>query len=576
MRAVPPSWSTPSSARRFPRLQVAVEPLLLLLACLLALGPTSMLPGDLAIGHPTRDLFDHLALLDHWALSAPEQAFPDGGRLFPPDLSGMLLAAPALALDLPRATAWNLATLAQLWLCCLGAWALGRRYGAGLAAGVAFGLSPYLLGQALTGEAETIAAWPLPVMLLLLEVAADRWRGRATGSPLPALVGAGLLGALGALGAWYYGAFITVYLLAWVAIRAWRSDADGPRRFEPRALVAPAVFALAIAGPAAAYAQVLVADDQLFRGPSMAAYLEHYPRSLAGMVADPAAFFGTGGAGIGHVDNIGVVLVLLAVVGTVRGAVGRESARWWWAVAAAAVVLALGPILHVGGAPVFAWMPYRFLAELPLFGLMRLPHRWMLLVFLGLAVLAARGARGFSWLAAFLLWAEVTWFAVPARPLTDIAPPTVVASIDGPVLDLPPRTIGLDARGRYLVWQRVHRQPVAYTLLMQSLGPTIAAEPLVQAVAGLDSRDPIAEKIVEAEQFRQRELAVAAAAWRNDRGDAEAVRGAADRLRAMGYELVVLHGPLLDPDDAVAIYDLLRAELGPPDEEIDEALLWRL
>lgn len=566
MQSTPP---TPGDDETVQRWRLLVEPAVLLLVCAFTLGPSALLSPDAAIGHPTRDLFDHLALMDHWALSAPEQAFPDGGSLFPPDLTGMALAAPLLALDLPRATAWNLVVLVQLWLASLGAWALGRRQGAGLFAGVAFGLSPYLLGQAFSGESETIAAWPLPLMVLLLEQGADRWEAEGPGRAATArMVAAGLVGALGALGAWYHAAFIALYLAAWTLIRG--------RRWLAQASVALGTFTLAITPVAFAYSRVLRAEDELFRGPTMSEYLERFPRALQGMVADPAAFFGPATPGIGHVDNIGVILAGLALLGTARGAVGRAAGRWWWGVVAVATVLALGPVLVWKGAIVSEAMPYRLLADLPLFGLMRLPHRWLLLVVLGLVVLAARGARGFSWLAAFLVWAEVSWFTVPDVPTTDISPPAVVAEIDGPVLDLPPRTIGLDARGRYLVWQRVHGQPIAYTLLMQALGPTIAAEPLVAAVAGLDTRAPLAEKIIEAEQFRQRDLAVAAAAWRAGRGDREAVRGAADRLRAMGYELVVLHGQLLDPDDGVVIYELLRDELGEPSLQTREAALWRL
>ncbi len=569
--ARPPEAPAASSLAR--RLHL-VEPALLLGACVIFVGVDALSPtGQAAVGHATRDLFDHLALLDHWSLRAPEQAFPDGGALFPPDLTGMVLAAPALALGLPRALAWNLMVLGQLWLACLAAWALGRRYGAGLVAGVGFGLSPYLLGQALSGEAETLAAWPLPLMALLLERGADHWRApdQATGSAPRLLVLAGLAAAMGALGAWYYGAFISAYLLVWLLLRGW-----GVRGFDRRSLIAPLSFAVAIAGPALAYARVLAASDQLFRGPSMSTYLAHYPRSLAGMVADPAAFFGPGTPGSGHADNLGVVLVGLAIMGTLRGARGRERAAWWWAVAVGALVLALGPVLYVRGSPVWDWMPYRLLAELPLLGLMRLPHRWLLVVFLGLSVLAARGARGFSWLAAFLVLGEAMGFSVVDRPRTDIAPPAILAEVDGPVLDLPPRTIGDDARGHYLVWQRLHRQPIAYTLLMQSIGPQVAAEPLVQAVAGLDQADPIASKVVEAEQFRQREFALAAAEWRAGRGDRDTLQGAADRLRGLGYTEVILHLHLLADTDAARIAELLEQALGAPSVQTEEALLWRL
>ena len=332
---------------------------MLLLACAWSLGPASLLPGAEALGRPTRDLFDHLALLDAWSLSAPQQAFPDGGRLFPPDLTGMALAAPLLALGLPRAMAWNWMLLLQLWLASAAAWALGRRYGAGLVAGIAYGLSPYLLGQAMSGEAETVAAWPLPAMALALERAADTWRGRAAGSPVPALVVAGLLGAAAALGAWYHGAFAGLWMAGWLLLRAWTPQ----RRFVGRALLAPAVLGLAIAPAAALYAWILGAPDQLFRGPAMADYLDRFPRSLTTMVTDPSAFFGPPAAGAGHVDALGLVALGLALLGLVLRPAGRERARWWWGALVVALVLAMGPVLHWQGAPVWPWMPYRLLAE---------------------------------------------------------------------------------------------------------------------------------------------------------------------------------------------------------------------
>ncbi|MCK6507653.1 hypothetical protein L6R53_30520 [Myxococcota bacterium] len=570
----------PAGGRLAARLRDAAEVLALGLLCALSLGPAHLLPGAAALGHETRDLFDHLALLDAWALSLPHQAFPDGGSFFPPDLSGMVLAAPLLALGLPRAAAWNAVLLLQLWLAAAAAWALGRRYGAGLVAGVAYGLSPYLLGQALTGEAETIAAWPLPLMALALERAADTWRGRGEGSPDRALVAAGLCGAAAALGAWYHGAFAALWMGGWLLARAWSPG----RAFQRRALLAPVTFALAVAPAAALYASILAADDQLFRGPAMADYLDRFPRSLARMVVDPAALFGAPVAGAGHVDALSRIAVGLALLGLVLRPARGERAGWWWALLLGALSLALGPVLHWKGAAVWAWMPYRLLAELPVFGLMRLPHRWMLVGSLALAVLAARavaaladrGATELRWLVPLLLWGEVTWFLVPQRPAVSIEPPAVVARIDGPVLDLPPRTLGQDARGRYLVWQREHGQPIAYTLLMQAMGPSVAAEPLVAAVAAADGADPIGERVPDAAQFRQEAFAREVAAWRAGSRDPALLEGAADRLRALGFTQVVLHGPLLDEGARAEILALLQAQLGAPTEQVEGAWRWVL
>jgi hypothetical protein len=206
---------------------------------------------------------------------------------------------------------------------------------------------------------------------------------------------------------------------------------------------------------------------------------------------------------------------------------------------------------------------------------MRLSHRWMLLATLGLAVLAARGGRRLSPLFALMILLESAWFGVPERPSTDVGAPSIHQNLTGPVLDLPARTLGEDARGRYLVWQRSHGQPIPYALLMQAWSPQLAAEPLVIALAALDSRDPIALRSAEARQFRQGDFAREVGAWQAE-PQPDRLTGTADRLRAMGLEQVILHRQLMDPEAADRAGDLIRSQLGPPRIETEEALLWDL
>ena len=54
------------------------------------------------LGRTTRDLFDHIALLDQWSISISEWNFPTGGRLVPPDIFGMLLAQLISLLEAPQ------------------------------------------------------------------------------------------------------------------------------------------------------------------------------------------------------------------------------------------------------------------------------------------------------------------------------------------------------------------------------------------------------------------------------------------------------------------------------------------
>ncbi len=530
-----------------------VELLLLGLACVGVVGPAAVLGHPDALGRPTRDLYDHLALLDAWFVTTNVWNWPAGGRLVPPDLQGMLLGAPMLALGFSRALAYNAGLVVRLWLACVGGWALGRRVGSGLVGGVAFGLSPFLLGEVYTGEAETLSAWPLPIMALLLE------RGGTRG-----WIGAGAVAAFGALGSWYYGVFLTAYLCVWTLV-------DG-RRAGRRGLLALLVFVVIVGGPVLAYARVLASPDQLFRGPDMATYLATQPRALAGMVSDPAAWLGHNRGGATHDDRLGLTILVLAAFGLWDRTWPR---RWWWgALALGGLALAVGPVLHVGGRPITDLTPYRLLANLPLFGLMRLPHRWLLVASLGLAVLAARGGRHLPWVGALLVVLESTWFgAASSTPL----PPAPVPVLAGPVVDLPPRTLGRDdARGLYLLWQREHGAAVPYSLSMSGWSPALAAEPLVQAVAALDSGDRIAERPVEAEQFRQGPFALAVAAQRRDGVDAAASSGALARLRTLGVAEVLLHLDLLAEGDRDGITALLVQALGPGDTTDPRVVRWRL
>jgi hypothetical protein len=153
--------------------------------------------------------------------------------------------------------------------------------------------------------------------------------------------------------------------------------------------------------------------------------------------------------------------------------------------------------------------------------------------------------------------------------------PAIHQELRGPVLDLPARTLGDDARGRYLVWQRSHGQATPYALLMQAWSDPLAAEPLVIAMSALDSRDPIALRPAEARQFRQEAFAKEVSAWRAEPGHDRLV-GAAERLREMGLSHVVLHLELLDPVAGTKARALLETQLGAPQVETSEALLWDL
>ena len=135
------------------------EILFLILLPLLYLSVDVIVDTDKVIGRETRDLYDHLALLDMWKIHVQEWNHPTGGLLVPPDLFSMFFAYPFLSLG--HGVAFDISLWIQLSLCAVSGYQVGKRVGSGLVGGLVFGFSPFLLGQLLGGETETLNAWPL-------------------------------------------------------------------------------------------------------------------------------------------------------------------------------------------------------------------------------------------------------------------------------------------------------------------------------------------------------------------------------------------------------------------------------
>ncbi len=96
------------------------------------------------------------------------------------------------------------------------------------------------------------------------------------------------------------------------------------------------------------------------------------------------------------------------------------------------------------------------------------------------------------------------------------------------------------------------------------------------AIAAIDRRDPIARQPEQAAQFRRRDLALLAHAFRvGERGEAE-LAGAGQRLVALGIDAVVLHGELLEAEDAAAAEALIRGLLGEPVASVGQGRAWAL
>ena len=108
----------------------------------ITLGISDILNPDVVIGAHTRDLFDHLALLDQWSIQIEEWSYPNGGSLIPPDIYSMIFATPFLPFG--RGIAADMALFCQVWLVGISGWVLGKKMGSGLIGGICLQMSPYM------------------------------------------------------------------------------------------------------------------------------------------------------------------------------------------------------------------------------------------------------------------------------------------------------------------------------------------------------------------------------------------------------------------------------------------------
>jgi len=267
-------------------------------------------------------------------------------------------------------------------------------------AGLAFGLSGYLVARAGFLSINATAAW-LPWMVL----AGDRlavdvptaasFRRRAKAIIPLAVVLAFQWTAGHAQTAWYS----LVFLAAWVA---WRSfEGRSWRRLIGNAAGVAVAGGLAFALAAPQLLPTLEYLMQSYRAHSLeASFAMNYsfwPWRFLGLLA-PGLFGSpvTGdywGYGNFWEDAIyvGILPVLLALLSAVRGARGRGShvrlTRFLLPVMAVAALLALGD-----RTPVFPWL----FRTIPTFSLFQAPTRWMLLVVFGLALMGGAGVSAWS------------------------------------------------------------------------------------------------------------------------------------------------------------------------------------
>lgn len=426
-----------------------------MLAVVWGIGPAlpALLRGEL-LGQPWTDLYPSVWGLWWFAQSdellptfTSQLAHPDGmGFYYSSPIKGTL--ARAFVPLIGVAASFNLLTLAARVATVLCAGLAARAWGRGpagcLAVAAVFGCAPFFHGYAVEGIIEGTDGWPLA--LWAWAVGRRRWGLSA------------LAIALSVVASWYLGA--CALLLALLAGLRWRGAWLG---LLGMGLAAPFIAAFVGAFPAGAPL------DPAVRAAMGAPLTVPRPGVLPGI--HPFALT----AYLGWICG-GLALVSL----------GR-SERWLlWALVPVVLSLGVGP-----------WY------ALPGLELLRFPYRWhaATLAMIGLAVgilvdrLHSR-RPGLAWLLGPLIVTEGLLLS-PVEPVLPGAPaerPSLLADLDGPVLDVPgpvamPPGVPNPSRPRarwLLYFQTAHGQPSPWAPDFNSVGVDASADPALEAIEGFD------------------------------------------------------------------------------------------
>jgi len=279
---------------------------------------------------------------------------------------------------------------------------------------------------------------------------------------------------------------------------------------------------------------------------------------------------------------LGWLPLLLAVIGA--------RARWpesrvWVLLGLISGILALGPLLKIGGGLVRApvedgsypvVMPYSLIGNLPFFQWSRTPGRFDVLVMLALSVLAA---FGFAYLIRFSVLRFVPRFLVlsiaslliTAEYLVKFPFPTLPAVVPEPLENLREDRAGLavlnlpvpdnSANLRSLYWQTIHQHPLVGGRVYREIpGAQVLHDFLSRLLLSPDGADIVPSLT---DQQRRAVLAASGVGW--VLYDAQA-----DPQGLARSQLETRLGPPGREADGVALFAPVRAELHPG------ALLWVL
>jgi hypothetical protein len=268
---------------------------------------------------------------------------------------------------------------------------LGRSWVAAFVAGLLYGFSPYVFGQALGHANLTLIAFPPFVGIVLVRLLRGRWSPRRAG----VLLGVG--GALQLLAseeilASSVLAFVVLLLVAWgVAGRerlrqVWPQLGTAALVAVPVGLVVGAVpLAVQFFGPQQVHGQLNSRTDNV-------ADLLNYVLPVRTQALAPSAVTAVSDRFTGNIAEWGAYLglpLLAVVVWYVWRRWQDGAVRLPALFAGAMAVLSLGPLVHAAGHQLPVPTPMAVVAVLPLFSNM-LAARLVVYVLLGVALLLAR------------------------------------------------------------------------------------------------------------------------------------------------------------------------------------------
>jgi hypothetical protein len=434
--------------------------------------------------------------------------------------------------------AYNSVVLFSFAMGGFGAYLLARsslgRQGARLpafVAGVVFSFSPFHFAH-LLGHMQVISLEWIPFYALyLLKVVSGRQQARARYTNI--LLAALFLALIGLCDLYYvlYCLIFTVVVLCWSAWRAWRASIDSRGRSEAAAAVrrtaSGRVLPLAVLSTGAVWLLFgLALSPQLF--PMIAeaqhsSYMVPDPAQSRVLSADLLAFvtpqefhplWGAWAAERGkllaaspaeHQVFAGFTVLLLAAVGLWRGwrgpSRGGADTGPWPLILLVFIVLALGPVLHVGGRSDILpgggelRLPYGWLAHvIPFMDITRSVSRFDVMVMLALSILVSAalqwlwGRRRAGRIAAFAAVGLVLFEFLPAPyPMSLPDAPDWYATLakdprPGAVLNLP---MAWDRPG-YLLDQTVHGKPLTVAYISRDDPRTLTQRaPVLQQLRNL-------------------------------------------------------------------------------------------